>query len=165
MVGCTQFAHNTAQTIPPPATTIPQPRTDWEKGSMPPAGIGGWLQPRPLTDEEKAKVADIAVNSPEASTWLQGRTDFRASTVGWIVIVWIDGKAGYEWNLDNDETNLKYVSPYAYWYPRVTLAAGQGTIYLMSFAVDLDAGKIAFIDGPHPSLDSPDRFKQLAPTP
>jgi hypothetical protein len=127
-------------------------------------GIGGWHQPRILTDGEKTKVVEIAVTSPNASAWLQGRSDYTTSDVGWAAIVWSDGKAGTYWALRyDDQTNIKYVSLYAYWYPRVTLELGQGMIYGMSIAVDLDSGKIAYTDGPYPSLSSPDRFKGLTP--
>ena len=71
---------------PEPTTSPPPPKTDWEKGSPPPAGIAGWQQPRPLTEDEKAKVVEIAVNSPEASAWLQGRTDYRTAPVNWYAI-------------------------------------------------------------------------------
>ncbi len=52
---------------PQPITSPPPPKTDWEKGSPPPEGIAGWQQPRPMTEDEKVKVVEIAVNSPEAT--------------------------------------------------------------------------------------------------
>ncbi|MDD5701612.1 MAG: hypothetical protein PHU23_06120 [Dehalococcoidales bacterium] len=152
----------------PPSASPPSPRTNWEPGSPPPAGIGGWQQPRPLTEDEKARVIEIAVSSPEASTWLQGRTDYRTSSVNWYAIIWSpDGEAGQWWASEYkivDERIPNYISPYAYWYPGVTIAVGEGTIYQMQIAVDLEAGKPVMVDGPYPSLSSPDRFRQL-PTP
>ncbi len=150
-----------------PITSPPPPRTDWEKGSPPPAGIGGWQQPRRLTDDEKAKVVEIAVGSPEASAWLQGRTDYRTAPVNWYAIVWKDGKPGEYWAPEYnivDEGIPNYISPYALWYPGVTISVGRGTIYQMQIAIDLDAGKAAMVDGPYPSLNSPDRFRELKPT-
>ncbi|MDD5095401.1 MAG: hypothetical protein PHV74_13640 [Dehalococcoidia bacterium] len=148
---------------PPPVSSPPPPKTDWEKGSPPPVGIGGWQQPRPLTEVEKAQVVEIALNSPEVSDWLQGRTDYRMAPIDWYAIVWSDEKAGTWWASEYrivDEGIPDYISPDALWYPGVTIAVGQGTIYQMQVAVDLDAGKTVMVDGPYPSLDSPDRFRR-----
>jgi hypothetical protein len=80
---------------PSPITSPPPPKTDWEEGSTPPEGIKGWEQPRSLTENEKAKVIEIALNSPRASEWLQGRTDYRAGSVDWYAIIWnSNGEAG-----------------------------------------------------------------------
>ena len=115
-----------------------------------------------MTEDDKARVAQIAVNSPEASDWLQGRTDYRVSPVDWYAIVWRDGKFG-EWSVleypIEDDGIPCYVSPYALWYPGVTIAVGQGTITQMQIAVDLEAGKTAMVFGPYYSLSSPDRFR------
>lgn len=153
---------------PSPTPVGAPPSKIWEKGSPPPAGIGGWQQPRPLTDAEKARVVEIAVNSPEASAWLKGRTDHRVAPVDWYAIIWRDGKVA-AWYVSEykvvSEGIPSSISPYAYWYPGVTIALGQGTIYQMQIAVDLDAGKTAMVDGPYPSLSSPDRFRNLTPPP
>lgn len=153
---------------PQPITSPPPPRTNWEKGSPPPAGIGGWQQPRRLTDDEKARVVQIAVSSPAVSAWLQGRTDYSVGPVNWYAIIWSDGEAGQWWSLEYkivDEGIPGYVSPYAYWYPGVTISVGQDIIYLMQIAVDLDAGRTAMTSGPLPSPGSPGRFRTPTPTP
>jgi sugar lactone lactonase YvrE len=154
--------------IPPPITSPPPSRTDWEKGSPPPEGIEGWEQPRLLTEDEKAEVIEIALNSPRASEWLQGRTDYRVGSVEWYAIIWnSDGEAGTMWSLEYDRVANEgvpdFVSPYAFWYPGVTIAVGEGIIYQMQIAVDMDAEKTAMVMGPYPSLSSPDRFKNVLP--
>lgn len=126
----------------------------FDKGSPPPSGIGGWQQPRALTEEEKARVVQIAVNSTEASNWLQSQTDYRVSPVDLYAIVWEDGKFGgwvvLEYPIVDDGIPC-YVSPYSYWYPGVTITAvGQGTIMSMQIVVDLDAGKTVMVEGPFP---------------
>jgi hypothetical protein len=151
---------------PPPITSPPPPKTDWEEGSPPPEGIKGWEQSRSLTENEKAKVIEIALNSPRASEWLQGRTDYRAGSVDWYAIIWnSNGEAGTWWSLEYDRVASEgipdFVNPYARWYPGVTIAVGEGTITQMQIAVDLDAGKTAMVMGPYPSLSSPDRFKNI----
>lgn len=170
--GCSK---NNVVTTPTPIsspTPIPTPEPisspgscpTFDKGSPPPSGIGGWQQPRALTEEEKARVVQIAVNSPDASNWLQGRRDYRVSPVDWYAIEWHDGKFGgwvmLEYPIEYDEIPC-WVSQYAYWYPGVTIAVGQGTIIQMQIVIELDAGKTVIVEGPYPSLSSPDRFRDL----
>ncbi|MBI2853105.1 MAG: hypothetical protein HYX84_08450 [Chloroflexi bacterium] len=161
-------ASEPAPPTPPPApvSSSPTGRFDPGEGSPPPAGIGGWQKPRPLTEDEKASVVRIAVSSPQVSAWLQGRTDYRTAPIRWYAIVWNETGGTRVWSSHEykivDEDIPDY-SPGAYWYPGVTLAIGEGTIYQMIIAVDLDAGKVAMTDGPLPSLDSPDRFRRSTP--
>jgi ligand-binding sensor domain-containing protein len=78
-----------------------------------------------------------------------------------------NGEAGTWWSLEYDRVANEgipdFVNPHARWYPGVTIAVGEGTIYQMQIAVDLDSGKTAMADGPYPSLSSPDRFKNMLP--
>jgi len=136
----------------------------------PPAGIGGWEQPRQLTENEKAEVIEIALSSPRVTEWLQGRSDYRTGLVDWYAIIWSsNGEAGTWWSLDDDRIASEgvpdFVNPHAFWYPGVTIAVGEGTIYQMQIAVDLDSGKAVMVMGPYPSLSSPDRFKNMLPPP
>ncbi len=150
----------------PPVTSLPPPKTDWEEGSPPPDGLEGWEQPGPLTEDEKAEVIEVALANQRVSEWLQGRSDYRTGMVDWYAIIWNEnGEAGTWWSLEydrvvNDEIP-DFVSPYALWYPGVTIAIGESTIYQMQIAVDLDAGKAAMVMGPYYSLSSPDRFKNM----
>lgn len=166
VVGCQQ--PSAPEPTPPPITSPPPPRTDWEEGSPPPAGIEGLKQPGPLTDAEKAEVVEIALRSQRVSEWLQGRTDYRTGPIDWYAIIWnSNGEAGTWWSLGYDrianEGIPDFVSPYALWYPGVTIAVGEGTIYQTQIAIDLDTGKTAMVTGPYPSLSSPDRFKNIPP--
>lgn len=136
-----------APTIPPPFNPL------HGKGSPPPIGIGGWEKPRSLTDNEKARVVEIAINI-SASAWLKGRTDYRVSDVGWYAAVWNGNDTVAQWVCSYGilDTGIpSYVNPYAYWYPAVTIATGQqGNIVLMQIAVNLDNNSTAFVDGPYP---------------
>ncbi len=154
----------TPKPTPPPITSPPPPKTDWEEGSPPPVGIEGWEEPRSLTEAEKASVIEIALNTQRASEWLQGRTDYRAGSVDWYAVIWNSkGEAGTWWSLEYSRVEKEgvpdFVNPYARWYPGVTIAVGESTIYQMQIAVDLDSGETAMAMGPYPSLSSPDRFK------
>jgi hypothetical protein len=81
----------------------------------------------------------------------------------WYALVWNDIGETRVWSAYEYEIVDKGIPDFSsrvYWYPGVTLAIGEGTIYQMQIAVDLDNGKAAMIDGPYPSLDSPDRFRR-----
>ena len=125
--------------------------------------------PRELTDSEKAKVAEIALGSPEASKWLQGRTDYRIGGVDWYAIAFKDGEAGSWSVVSPDSAGVGLPPPLlsqpVSYYPGVTIAVGEGTIYQMQIAVDLKTCKTVMVDGPYPSLSSPDRFRHLTPAP
>jgi hypothetical protein len=122
-----------------------------------------------LTDTEKAKVVDVALNSPEAVAWLQGRTDYRLGEVEWYAIVFEDGRAS-SWSIVHPGSTSNGLPPPlatqpVSYYPGITIAVGAGTIYQMQIAVNLETGKAVMVDGPYPSLASPDRFKNLTSTP
>jgi hypothetical protein len=107
-----------------------------------------------LTEDEKARVVQIALNSPEASNWLQGRTDYRIWPVDLHAIEWHDGKFGgwtvFEYPIEYDKIPC-WVSPYAYWYPGVTISTvEQGINWSMQIVVDLDVGKTVIVEGPFP---------------
>jgi hypothetical protein len=143
-----------------PASITPPPFTA-ESGVSGPA--------RNLSDSEKAKVIQIAVNSSEAQQWLKGRTDYRIRLEDWYAITFQDGKAG-AWGIvkpGSTDSGLlpSYLTQPISYYPGVTIAVGEDTIYQMQIAVDLDAGKTVMVDGPYPSLDSPSRLRDLSPKP
>jgi hypothetical protein len=119
-----------------------------------------------LTDAEKDKTIEIALSSPEASAWLQGRTDYRLGPLEWYAIIWNNSEAGTWWALDYDVVQKGvpgFVSKATKFYPGVTIAVGEGTIIQMQVAIDLETEKVVLVDGPYPSLGSPDRFKSISP--
>ena len=125
----------------------------------------GMENPRKLTEQEKAKVIDIALDAPRVSEWLEKESDYRIHGLDWYAIVWNSSGDGYSqyrcFPYDDVETdpNYKLVPELALWYPGVTIAVGEGTIYQTQIAVDLAAEKAVMVLGPYPSLSSPDRFK------
>ncbi|MBI2850010.1 MAG: hypothetical protein HYX80_03090 [Chloroflexi bacterium] len=121
---------------------------------------------RQLTAAEKQKVLQIALESPRISEWLQGRNDFRASGIEWYAIIWSDSQPGTWWALDYEAVEKGvpfYVSKLVRFYPGMTIAVGEGTIIQVQVAVDLKTEKAVMVDGPYPSLSSPDRFKSIPP--
>jgi hypothetical protein len=112
-----------------------------------------------LSESEKGKVIEIALNTPEASKWLEEENEYRIGEVEWYAI-----EDSVSWHLlpyDDVETNPNYqlVPESAVWYPGVTIAVGEDTITQMQIAIDLETEKAVMILGPYPSLGSPDRFR------
>jgi hypothetical protein len=162
VVGCNQQLDSSPVGVPPvaPVTTLPTAGPNWFPENDP--------NFRQLTDSEKQNVVDIALKDPEISNWLQGRIDFRASGMQWYAIILVDLKPGSWWALDYMQALTQgvpsYVPKSAKLYPGVTIAIGEGTITQAQIAVDLETEKAVMIDGPYPSLSSPDRFKSLTPS-
>ena len=162
----------TNDTATPPPTLFPPPITDpaqahfrtFPKSDPPPAGIGGWTQPRLLTDAEKAKVIEIAINSTNVKNWLNGKTDYKMGGIYWFVITWNNGTMQeYECpEYDVVTTGVPgWVSPNGWWYPAVTLSLGEwGSMTQMQMAIDVDNGKVAYVDGPYPP---PGQFPGMRP--
>ena len=150
--------------FPPPATAPPPPRTDWPMSALPPAGLGGLANPHLMTAAEQAAVLALCLAYPTTANWLQGRNDYRITHYEWYAITWTyDGNRSAYFALSESEYAASgvpnYINPHAFWYPGLTIAIGESTIYQMQIAVDLESGKIVIADGPYPSLSSPDRFK------
>jgi hypothetical protein len=137
--------------------------------SLPSTPSAASSQPRNLTDLEKQKVVQIAFNIPQALAWLQGRNDYRVSNIDWYAINVQDGKVG-SWGTitqgtDGDWSPPPFPSEPVSYYPGVTIAVGEDTIYQMQIAVDLEAEKTVMVNGPYVSLDSPSRFSGMKPPP
>ena len=60
----------------------------------------GMESPRELTDEEKMKVVEIALNSPRVSKWLEEENEYRIRGPDWYAIVWKSSGGGWsQWQL------------------------------------------------------------------
>lgn len=124
----------------------------------------GMNSPQELTGEEKARVVEIALNTPQASEWLEAEGEYEIASLGWYAID--DGEwwcLEYE-GIENDP-NRQLIPESARWYPGVTIRVGEITITQMQIAVDLETEKAVLVEGPYPSLSSPDRFPKPAPKP
>jgi hypothetical protein len=133
-----------------------------------PEGIGGREKTGSLTGDEKAEVVEIALSNQRVSEWLQGRTDYRIGEVEWYAIGWRDGRqVGWEIIEPGSELSdvMSDLSQSVSYYPGITIAVGEGTIYQMQIAVDLQTGLVVMVEGPYPSLSSPDRFGHVTPSP
>jgi len=144
-----------------------QPTTEpSQKPTEPPEGMES---PRELTDSEKAKVIEIALNDPEVSEWLEKESEYRIRISSWHAIVWKSSGDGYsEWRTFpyyDVETNPNYklVPESARWYPGLTITVGEWMIMLLQLAVDLDRETVIMSFGPNPSPGSPGRFQKKEP--
>ncbi len=119
----------------------------------------GIKSPRELTEEEKARAVEIALNTPQVLGWLEDEGEYQIAGLDWYAI---DDGTWWCFDYDGVETdpNRQLVPESARWYPGVTVAAGEEWITQMQIAVDLETEKAVLIEGPYPSLSSPDRFKE-----
>jgi len=124
----------------------------------------GMNSPQELTGEEKARVVEIALNTPQASEWLEAEGEYEIASLGWYAI---DDGTWWCFDYEGVETdpNRQLIPESARWYPGVTIRVGEVTITQMQIAVDLEIGKAVLVEGPYPSLSSPDRFPKPAPKP
>lgn len=154
------------QPAEPTELPIEQPS---EQPAEPPKGMES---PRELTDEEKMKVVEIALNSPRALEWLEQESEYRIRGSSWHAIVWNSSDDGYsEWHTFpyyDVESNPDYqlVSESAAWYPGITIDVidfWKGEMMQMQFVVDLETETAVMSIGPrpkawgyfHPGYDKP----------
>ncbi len=106
-----------------------------------------------LTDEEEAKVIEIALNYPSVSEWLKGKNEYRVAEVRFF----------YVWDGGYSSQRSKIVPADAHIYPAVTISIGEEWIEQCQVFVDLQEEKVILVDGPYTSPSSPGRFKDLEP--
>jgi hypothetical protein len=102
-----------------------------------------------LTDAEKDKVIEIALNTHEAK---KAREEYGAyeTHLSWVAIVWDSSEYEYsEWRgIDYDwetDENLKLVTPTAEFYSRVVINFGEPPQWQVMVAVNPDTGKVVLV--------------------
>jgi len=122
----------------------------------------GMESPRRLTDNEKDKVVEIALNTPEALRQLETESKYKTE-VDWIAIVWNNSQCSAWWHIDYEwetDENLKNVPESAVFYPQVGIRFGEPEEWLVAVAVDLETEKAVLIHeyparkGPAPPKDT-----------
>jgi len=136
-----------------------------------PAGIKSL---RWLTDDEKAKVIDIALNETKAAKYLQEYSHF-AIDLSWIAIVWDNSEYSEYWGLDYEWVEEKILPPppedmpqgmvistvpeSAEFYSRVIINFGKPPQWQVMAAINPDTEKVALVEenpfrtGPTPPKD------------
>jgi hypothetical protein len=100
-----------------------------------------------LTDAEKEKVIEIAMNTREALKQLEKDSHYDAK-MSWIAIVWNDSEVSewrgiaYDWEKD---PNLSLVSETAEFYSQVVINFGEPPQWQVYVAVNPDTGKAVFV--------------------
>ena len=80
---------------------------------------GGLNRPRQLTDDEKAEVIEIALNTPEVQEKLETRVHY-TTEINWLAITWNGSKWSAYYHIDSNwenDPNLKNVPEYAAFCP------------------------------------------------
>ena len=114
-----------------------------------------------LTDDEIAKVIEIALSDPKISEWLKDKSEYRVSEVSFFY-VWGGSSGSYA---SVRGTNPDSVPPHARIYPQVAISTGEEWIYQCQVFVNLQRERVRMIDGPYPALHSPGRIRLLSSQP
>ncbi|MFC1870631.1 hypothetical protein ACFLYE_05145 [Chloroflexota bacterium] len=108
----------------------------------------GWESPRELTNNEKDRIVEIALNTPEVLKQLETNKQYKTSDVDWIAIVWDNSQWSAYWRIRPEwetDPNYNLVPESAVFYPAVTVILGDPEVWQITVAVDLDTEKSVFI--------------------
>ncbi len=153
--------------LPGRLTRGPTPAKD-----SPPEGMKSL---RWLTDDEKTKVIEIALNETKASKYLKEYSQYKTD-LSWIAIVWDNSKAVEWWGLDYEWVDEEVLPPppdnpppgivlatvpeSAEFYSRVVIKFGEPPQWQVMAAINPDTGKVALVEenpfrtGPTPPKDA-----------
>ena len=101
-----------------------------------------------LTDAEKDRVIEIALNTPQALRLLGEESHYETS-VKWVAINWLNDHADELWELDYEDVDggvPERVPESAEFYSRVEIYFGEPAYYLLRVAINPDTGKVAHIE-------------------
>ena len=107
----------------------------------------GWKEPRELTEVEKDRVVEIALNTPEALRKLETESKYETE-VGWLAIVWNNSEWSALYHMDykwEEDPNFQLLPESAVFYPAVTIRFGEPEHWLVTAAIDLDAEKVVLV--------------------
>lgn len=128
-----------------------------------------------LTEAEKAKVIEIALNTPQALKQLEKYSQYKTD-LSWIAIVWDNSEYSEYWGLDYEWVEEEILPPLpkdmplvvvmstvpesAEFYSRVVINLGEPPQWQVMAAINPDTGKVALVEenpfrrGPTPAKDS-----------
>jgi len=104
-----------------------------------------------LTDAEKERVIEIALNTPEALALLEEESQYETS-VKWVAINWRNHHAAELWGLDYESVDKGVpatVPESAEFYSQVEIYIGEPAYYpkyLLRVAINPDTGKVAHVE-------------------
>ena len=120
----------------------------------------GMGSPRELTDDEKERVIEIALNTSRASEWLEGESEYRIQELNWYAIQGRGTWWGFEYDSVQTDPHRQLIPESVRWYPGVTIAAGG---MAMKIAVDLRSKRGVMMHGPYSPSNLPDRYREPKP--
>jgi len=107
---------------------------------------------KPLTDNEKDTMIELALNTPEALRYLENESKYEID-VRWVALDWKDSKA-VEWHpMDYEEiadgnlpSDRKYVSERVTIHPEVYIRVGEPVRMFISVAFDRETEKVVHVE-------------------
>lgn len=108
------------------------------------------ITPRELTNTEKIRVIEIALNTPEVAKWIDRKREYDVGPVQWYAI-WTHECVVFDHHSVETDPNYLLVPESAVWYPGVTITFGKSTITHLTewqVAVDLETEESVWLSGP-----------------
>ena len=109
--------------------------------------LEGFNSPRQLTDDEKGKVIEVALATPEVQKQLESKAHYNTE-VNWLAITWSGSKWSAYYHIDSEwetDPNLKNVPDSAFFFPYVGINFMEPASWQVAIAVDLDKGKVVLV--------------------
>jgi hypothetical protein len=120
----------------------------------------GWTNPRELSDIEKERVTDAALDTPEIRAQLEKNPIYKTS-LEWIAIVWNGSRSAEQRILDYDwgnDPNFALVTKSSVYYALVLFNFGEPPNWQVYIAVNPDTGTAFMV------MENPFRTGPLSPS-
>ena len=142
----------------PSAEPVPNPQPAPASGVLPVEHPKGMKSLRLLANEEKVKMVEIALKTPEA---IKAQTEYgyNETKLRWIAIVWKNSAYSEWWGLNYDWTtdpNFSLVPRAAEYYSEVVINFGQPPQWQIYVAVNPDTGQaVTIMENPYRTGPTP----------
>jgi len=142
----------------PSAEPVPNPQPAPASEVLPAEHPKGMKSLRLLADEEKVKVVEIALKTPEAVK-AQTEYGYNETKLRWIAIVWKNSEYSEWWGLNYDwstDPNFSLVPGAAEYYSEVVINFGQPPQWQVYVAVNPDTGQaVTVMENPYRTGPTP----------
>ncbi|MFC1928032.1 hypothetical protein ACFLXK_00330 [Chloroflexota bacterium] len=116
------------------------------------SGCGNPKGIKPLTDKEKDRLIEIALDTPEALRYLKNESKYEIE-VRWVALGWNDSKASSWHPMDYEEiadgnlpSDRRYLSERVTIHPEVYIRVGEPVRMFISVAFDRDAEEVVHVE-------------------
>ena len=107
---------------------------------------------KPLTDDEKNTMVEVALNHPEVSKWLEG-SDVYSTEAGWVVIAWEGSQAVGWYSFDYEDikdgeppSDIAYVTDDVTINPQLYIRVGEPVRLFVSVIFDRDRKEVLAVE-------------------